>query len=206
MSVELCGVRFYFGFSFVAVVTLMLLCADAEIALISLFSSAAHETGHLACLFLFGEKPRSVELGAFGMRITCVNERALSYSRDAVFTLAGPAVNAAVAAVSAAAAYKTGSYEAKLVFAVNALVGGFNLLPFYCLDGGRAVYLFACERLTVHGAQRLVSVTSNLTVAFLAVFGVYLYLSRSISISFAAAVAYLFILLWYARKKSDKGS
>ena len=192
MVFELFGIRFKLCFSFAATVTLMLLFSRTSVALISFLSSIAHETGHVMCLFLFGVRPRSITLGFFGMRMICADENRLDYRRDAIFLLSGVAVNLFLIAV-ALPFCRAGSRFADYVFAVNAVIALFNLLPVETLDGGKALYLFLCSKRTPAAAAKGICVTSYLTVAFLVGFGIYLYYCRRLSLSFAAVTVYLIV-------------
>lgn len=203
MVFELRGIKIKLGFTFAAVVTLMLLFAKTEIALISFVSSVAHETGHVACLLFFGVKPEYISLGFFGMRMECRGEGSLDYLRDALFLLSGAAVNVFLALFSAAFLF-TDSVTVRYVFSVNTVIAVFNLLPLYTLDGGKALYLFLCRTGKTEKADRVIKITSYLTVAFLTCFGIYLYLCGRLSVSFAAVTVYLILQTVFSVKTQRK--
>ena len=75
-----------------------------------------------------------LRLTAFGAEILA-DTRFLPYPREILCTLAGPAVNLALALILSRMA---GDY---ILAGANLLLGGFNLLPIPSLDGGRALYL-----------------------------------------------------------------
>ncbi|MCQ2462849.1 MAG: site-2 protease family protein [Clostridia bacterium] len=203
MLFEIRGIKIKLGFGFAAVVTLMLLFCETEIALISFASSVAHETGHIACLLFFGVKPEYISLGFFGMRMECRGESRLDYLRDALFLLSGAAVNVFLAFASAAFFF-TGCMTVKYIFSVNAVIAAFNLLPVEALDGGKALYLFLCRTGEREKADRIIAITSYLTVAFLTCFGIYLYLCGVLSVSFAAVTGYLILQTVFSVKTQRK--
>ena len=69
MHLNFKGTRVEVGFSFVLVVTAMLLFFEEKIVLLSVLSSVLHELGHLFLMILFKEKIERVVFGAFGVRI-----------------------------------------------------------------------------------------------------------------------------------------
>ena len=112
---------------------LSLLAGAGNVLPLVLFSALCHEAGHLAALWLAGAKVEKVRLTAFGAEIRA-DTRRLSYPREIVCTLAGPAVNLLLALAFA----RLGGY---VMAGANLLLGGFNLLPVPALDGGRALHL-----------------------------------------------------------------
>lgn len=170
------GVKIRLSFSFAAVVTLTMLLADTPTALVSLLSSVAHETGHLVCLFLCGGRATSVELGAFGMRLTRDEEYLLDYKRELLVLLSGVFVNLTLGTLMLLLSFRFDLLCLKIGWAVNFIIGGFNLLPFQALDGGRALCVFLLLRQGERRSKKFVSICSHFTVAFLCVVGVYLFL------------------------------
>ncbi len=206
MSFVVAGSKIRLGFGFFAVVTLTMLLADTNIALVSLLSSCLHEVGHLIFLALFGEKPKSVEFGAFGIRITRQNINKLSNLKETVVLLAGPSVNLTLAFILHLLHKRTGSQILYAGVAVNLVLAIFNLLPFEVLDGGRALECLISNFASESLISKIMCATSYLTVAFLCVVGVYLYINVGFGLSFIAVTLYLVgILLISAFKRKFKG-
>ena len=127
-----------------AVALAVLVCIDpAALCAPFLLAAAMHEGGHLAALRLCRVPVRRLHIGLGG----AVLETGLRGAREEVLcAAAGPAVNLLLAAVL---------WRAQPVFAlINLLLGAWNLLPVFPLDGGRiAGVLFSkgaqwLERLT----------------------------------------------------------
>lgn len=96
-----------------------------------LCAAAAHELGHLLCVWAVGGRVSLLRLTAAGAELRL--EGALSYVRELLCVLSGPAVNVLLAVWAA----RTGG----LVFSgLNLALGLFNLLPLSALDGGRALF------------------------------------------------------------------
>ena len=98
-------------------------------------AAAIHELGHLSVLCLFGRKVAALRIGMFGavLEVDC---RSLSYGRELLAVLAGPAANLFCAAWITR--YGTGN---ELLTGIHLILGGFNLLPIRPLDGGRGMEL-----------------------------------------------------------------
>ena len=141
-SVTVKRVRLGIGFSFPAVLALVLLTGGADTAqlLIMLMCSALHECGHLAAMFIFRRRPEAVTLYGGGIRITPPRGRMDSFGRDITVLLAGCAVNFLLA--GAAYLYKG---MGDFVY-TNLFLGVFNLLPFGYFDGGRVLEMLCAGR------------------------------------------------------------
>lgn len=113
---------------------LSLLAGAGTVLPLVLLASLCHELGHVAALAWAGAKVERFRLTAFGAELRS-DTRYMPYGRELLCTLAGPAVNLALALVLARL---TGDY---LLAGANLLLGVFNLLPMPGLDGGRALHL-----------------------------------------------------------------
>lgn len=122
------------GWGFGALAAAVLLAGAGEALPAAVLSALCHELGHLAALGLLGVRVERVRLTAFGAEIWA-DTRYLSYPRELLCTLAGPAVNLLLAA---GFARLPGGYAAA---GASLLLGVFNLLPVPALDGGRALHL-----------------------------------------------------------------
>lgn len=122
-----------------------LIVAPPSVAVAALLAAAAHEGGHLTLLRLFRVPVEGLRLGAFGAVIRARTER-LSYGRELLVTLAGPAVNLLCAPLLSALARRWGWAWGYLFAGAHALLGVYNLLPVPPLDGGRALYLLVAWR------------------------------------------------------------
>ena len=122
------------GWGFAALIVLALLGGAGPALPPVLLAAACHELGHLSALWLAGARVERLRLNAFGAEIRA-DTRRLSYPREIACTLAGPAVNLALALLLARATLHFTAAGANLV------LGCFNLLPIPALDGGHILFL-----------------------------------------------------------------
>ena len=93
-----------------------------------LWACVLHELGHVVLILWMGKRIESIRLGLLG---AVIQTGPMSYRQEIICALAGPTVNLVCA---------MGFREQFPEFAIMSLfLGGFNLLPVYPLDGGRAL-------------------------------------------------------------------
>lgn len=93
-----------------------------------------HELGHVLAVHALGGRVRALELSAVGAQMTLDPAHPLSYGRELLAALAGPAASLLTAWLAAGG----GLF---LLAGLSMGQGVFNLLPLAPLDGGRCVYL-----------------------------------------------------------------
>ena len=120
---------------FPALLILAVLAGAGPVLPPMLLAALGHEAGHLLALGIFRVPVEEILLLPLGALIVAPRQERLSYGRELLAVLAGPAANLLLALLSARI---WGGY----VFAgANVLLGLYNLLPIRGLDGGRALYL-----------------------------------------------------------------
>ncbi len=112
-----------------------------------------HELGHLAALTAFGITITQIRLGALG---AVMRTEPMSHPVEAVCALAGPTVN--LFCFWALRSYLPGAAL------VSLLLGCYNLLPVYPLDGGRALRAILSLFLSLHIAEILGQIIAVLTL------------------------------------------
>ncbi len=113
-----------------------------------------HELGHLFMMKLCGAEPSGINVSLFDIKIIQRSRHSLSFVRDALIILAGPAANLIMFALF---------FPFCAVFsAVNLMLGAFNLLPASGVDGGQLLFLILLRRF---GARKSALITDITTVA-----------------------------------------
>ena len=175
------------GFWFALVGTLIVGAWDVLPTM--LLAAALHEGGHLLLLALFGVDVEEMTFTAFGVEIRA-NTRYLSYGKDIICTLAGPAVN-----ILAALFFARG-LGAYLPAGANLLQGCFNLLPLTGLDGARALHLALCRMLDPVRADRVSWIVELSCAVAIAMVVVYLVVRHCTGGFLLVAVSGVFVSIW----------
>lgn len=172
---------------FIAAAAWLTLDASGTAAL-CLLASFLHEGGHIAALLLCGRCPREVAIGVCGVRLV-PDERPLSYGRQALVLLAGPAVNLAGGALLSLCGGNA------VAVAAHVLLGGFNLLPIEALDGGQCLWCLIAMRWGGECAERVTRSVSAAVLLPLATVSFFLLL-HSGNVTLLAVVVYLIVRLF----------
>jgi Zn-dependent protease/CBS domain-containing protein len=143
-----------------------------------------HELGHAMAAQHYGIRTRDITLLPIGgiARLDRIPEEPRA---ELVIATAGPAVNLALAAVLAAAAFGLGQplvpaeptvsempLLARLVW-INLSLGAFNLIPAFPMDGGRMLRAFLAMRMDHARATRIASRLGGILAIALGFFGLF---------------------------------
>lgn len=135
---------------------------DEGVGLLSwgLLACFVHELGHVAAARLAGGRVECLRLSAVGAELSFTYRTPLSYGRDSLVALAGPAANLLLGGVFFA-------LHRHLPAAMSLGVGAFNLLPVLPLDGGRVAYGLLADRLDPDWADRFLTAAAGCLVGAL---------------------------------------
>ena len=102
-----------------------------------LFSSVLlHELGHAMCAKIYGIDTRDITLYPFGGIAAISGEKFDDPEVELWISLAGPAVNFMIAGLTSICLVLNAPFLSWL-FIINLIMGVFNLVPAYPMDGGR---------------------------------------------------------------------
>ena len=137
MSVKIDLKIFLFAFLF-------LLTSQIEIYILLMIFAIIHELGHLIAGLILKFKTDEIRITPFGLQIkfNCNYNNTKEFTiKKAIIALAGPLTNFVIAAILIILGKINTNlqytYLYKLVIYSNLLIGTFNLLPIYPMDGGR---------------------------------------------------------------------
>ena len=153
MRINFGDTRVRINISFAAVITSLLILDESGLCAIALFCCIIHETAHIVCLMILGEKPALIELSYYGIKL---ERKPVSVSNgigDIIVYSAGPAVNI-VFAVLLFWLYPE-SEKIRIAAAISLCTGIFNLLPCRPLDGGNILYAVLCRNTTEEKAEKI---------------------------------------------------
>lgn len=124
---------------------------------VGLFGSVIlHELGHALAARAYGIETRDITLYPFG-GVASLESLPEDTRKELVIALAGPAVNG-VLFVLALIAFALGGPEVFAILAgVNFVMGVFNLVPAFPMDGGRVLRALLSERMSFVAASRVAS-------------------------------------------------
>lgn len=125
-----------------------------------LLACLLHELGHIVVAAVFGGRVENLSLTVVGAELRISYGVPLSYAKDSLVALAGPAANLLAGGLFAALSWGLASV-------LSLAVGIFNLLPILPLDGGRVVYSLLANRLDSDWAERLMTALSGCLVGVL---------------------------------------
>lgn len=197
MSFTVNGCRVSVSFLFVAAFTFLLFADSTGAAVAGLVAAAVHELGHLMIMALFHCVPQQVRCGVFGVDIVKRSDVRRGYGKEALISLAGPAVNLVTAGILALV--HNPLFDGFL--AANLLLAGVNLLPIESLDGGQALYAVLCLRFKEQTAAAAVRAVSFAALIPLAAAG-FLLLLRS-HYNFSLLFLSLYLMFFLVFKKGD---
>lgn len=124
--------------------------------LVIVVSAAVHETSHMAAGLLFGIRPERIHVGPLGLGVELRSIESLVFIKKAAVYLSGPAASLILAVIG-------GWLGLELMFMVNAVYCGFNLLPARTLDGGRFVAVCLERFIGFMHSSRVMTVINHAT-------------------------------------------
>lgn len=162
------------------------------VAFMPILAAAAHEIGHLAVMLLLRVPVREMEITLFGAEIKSGLFGVGSAGR-AVIYFAGAGMNI-LTGVAAVLLFKQ-SFLANVFFVSSLGLGVLNLVPIRSLDGGKILEVI-CESVCPTRADRILNITSVVSLAFLWLTAVYLMLCLGGNISLLLFCMFMFVSLY----------
>lgn len=190
------NIRIKIGFSFFAMLAVLLCFNFNYIILYSILFAILHEIGHLVFIFIGGEKPSAITFSAFGMAIKRGNDVKLNYKMEIISALGGPFVNILLFIILLIY-YCTNNNEKILVLAsINIILGCFNLLPIFSLDGGRVLENYLLLHHSPQNAEKVINTVSIITLIPLSFLGFYILISSGYNFTLLLICIYLSVAVY----------
>lgn len=195
MRFELFGCEIYISVPFAAFVALLFLFDRTGTMSVTASAVVIHEAGHIAAMKLLCAMPERIELKPAVLHII-KSKKALSYKNEILILAAGPLAGLLAAAVSAALFFIAGRKEIFMwLFASNAALTAFNLLPISELDGGKILEYFLLMRMPHENAERISALVSCIFVAGIIAAGAALLINGCGNPTVLTAGLYMLILM-----------
>lgn len=183
-------------------VLIFILTKQIKIYGILMLFAFIHELGHMIAGILLGFKPEKLEIMPYGVSVG-FNIKCKDYNKKIkngnmlaikklIIALAGPLTNFIITIIFLMANINFFGIQRELVIYSNILIGIFNLIPIYPLDGGRAIKNILHITVGLQNSYEYTNQISKITICLLT--GI-----CSIAILYIKNVAILLILayLWY---------
>ena len=177
---------------FAAALCLLRLLAEPRVFYAFLAAAAAHEAGHVMAIYLVGGRVTGIRLGMCDAKI---ETRGLGYRQEIFCALAGPGMSVLVC-LALRKAYATCA-------AISLLLGLFNAMPVYPLDGGRALRAGLCLVLPL-GRAEAVSSIAGLAVCAAGLAGA-VFCARAYGLGFAPVALWLVVFARVLRHGHEEG-
>lgn len=175
------------------------LTKQIEVYLLFMLFAIVHELGHLFVGVLLGFKPKGININPFGLSI-CFYINCNEYSKNLkkgrkiilkklLIALAGPIINFFIALCCIFFDIEILQYIREEIIYTNLIIGFFNLIPIYPLDGGRIIKYIIHINKNLINAYKYTYIISNTTLIILTAIS-------SIVILYLKNIAILFIVLY----------
>ena len=185
MKINLGKTALKIDMSFAAAVTLTLILDESGVCACALFCCMVHEAGHIICLWIAGERPSSVVLSFYGVKLERGFSCVCGKTEEILIYAAGPAANALLST-----AFFPFGEKARAAAVISLFVGLFNMLPCRPLDGGNILFFALCRFTDEDRAEKICFWISAAVLVPMAAAGLALLL-KSGNITLIAASCYL---------------
>ncbi|HIZ56512.1 MAG TPA: site-2 protease family protein [Firmicutes bacterium] len=156
------GVKVQFTFFFFAILTLFLLSDRTGLTFWGILAALMHEGGHILAFILTGNIPKKISFDLCGIRIVEAGPYA-SYRQEAVILAAGSLVNLCCFLLL----YWQLGWKFSQIAVLHLVLGIFNLLPIWSLDGGKLVHLICMQFCSMRTANWVTYLLSGVTLLLL---------------------------------------
>lgn len=199
MTFETGNTSYKLSFSFIAFAVLMMLICDEEIVLLSLCSSVVHESGHLFFIYFVGDKPKTVELTLFGMRIDRAERSEISYSNEALIASGGIIFNLIFALICYIIYRVSGTQMFIMLTVVNIIILLVNSVPVSILDFGRVL---KCLFLMYYDGDKSEIILNHISYVCVGLFSIItVFYCKFVSVNFSLIAVTLYIIAITVIKK-----
>lgn len=186
------------------ILLIFLVTKQADLYLVFMLFAILHELGHLITGLILGFRPKSFSLMPMGLsiRFKVKNQDYNKKIKNAKYitlkklliSFAGPLTNFTIAFLIAISSFEFLNVAKETIIYANILIGLFNLIPIYPLDGGRIVKYIIHMQKNLRKSYKYTNLISNITLIIItAVSSIAILYLKNIAI--VLIVMYLWILV-----------
>ena len=191
-------------------VAIFILTRQIKIYGIIMLFSIFHELGHMLAGIILGFKPDTIEIMPFGLSISFkskqenynkkIGNATLLTLKKTIIAISGPFTNLDFILIFSIFPNSILGMERELIIYANIIIGIFNLIPIYPLDGGRIVKNIVNIIYGRKEAYEYANLISNITISILTAISSILILYLK-NIAILLIISYLWILVIKENKK-----
>lgn len=170
---EIINIKLKINYLLLFLIVLSLCIGYGKEIIIGLISVFIHELSHVILSIKFGIKMDEIELFPFGGIAKSQGFFWLSSIEEILVSAIGPITNIFIALMFLFI-YKKGitNHTIEIIIKGNLIIGIFNSLPIFPLDGGKILRGFLCNRMGYKLCTKRLAITTYIIAMFLIVFGI----------------------------------
>ena len=196
---------------FIAIL-IFLLTEQLNIYIVFMLFAIIHELGHVLTGIILGFKPKNIEVlpigisACFYMQCDDYNKK-INYAnrfvlKKVIISCAGPITNFIIAIIFYFFDFSIFNISREFIIYTNFIIGIFNLIPIYPLDGGRIIKNILHIKIGLKESYKYTKIIANLSIIILTIFSsmAILYLKN---ISIVLILIYLWGIVIIQNKKYE---
>ncbi len=196
---------------FIAIL-IFLLTEQLNIYIVFMLFAIIHELGHILTGIILGFKPKNIEVlpigisACFYMQCDDYNKK-INYAnrfvlKKVIISCAGPITNFIIAIIFYFFDFSIFNISREFIIYTNLIIGIFNLIPIYPLDGGRIIKNILHIKIGLKESYKYTKIIANLSIIILTIFSsmAILYLKN---ISIVLILIYLWGIVIIQNKKYE---
>ncbi len=196
---------------FIAIL-IFLLTEQLNIYIVFMLFAIIHELGHVLTGIILGFKPKNIEVlpigisACFYMQCDDYNKK-INYAnrfvlKKVIISCAGPITNFIIAIIFYFFDFSIFNISREFIIYTNLIIGIFNLIPIYPLDGGRIIKNILHIKIGLKKSYKYTKIIANLSIIILTIFSsmAILYLKN---ISIVLILIYLWGIVIIQNKKYE---
>ena len=183
---------------FIAIL-IFLLTEQLNIYIVFMLFAIIHELGHVLTGIILGFKPKNIEVlpigisACFYMQCDDYNKK-INYAnrfvlKKVIISCAGPITNFIIAIIFYFFDFSIFNISREFIIYTNLIIGIFNLIPIYPLDGGRIIKNILHIKIGLKESYKYSKIIANLSIIILTIFS-------SMSILYLKNISIVLILIY----------
>lgn len=205
MQIKTGGLTVEISFPLTAAMTAVIIYDSSMSVVVCFVAVLMHEGGHLLALWKYASLPKKIKLTLFDIAIMDSRKPLRKLSHELIIILAGIISNIVFAAVSYILNRIFPCEFFERLFNANMTLAIFNSLPVDSLDGGQALFLLLCEKLSMYRAMMVLDIISFIILVPTACLGFLVLLQSKYNFTLLLTAVYLIALILIRRSRAISG-